>query len=269
MEARLPPNFRADAFKGTALDYVRYRLPYPRVMLDDLLARAAVSTAGARLLDLACGPGRVALAIMEHFAEIWAVDLEPEMVAAGRQEAARRGISHIHWRIGAAETFEAPAGVFDLITIGEAFHRLDQPRIAALALTWLKRGGVFATLGFQGLLEGDAPWRRTLAEMVTRWIGSPAQSRPDMPPLTPARATELLRSAGFIDVADHRFAFDHEWRLDALLGNLRSTSVISRRALGERAADFERDLSEALLACEPSGRFRETISADYTLARKP
>ena len=93
----MPPNFRRDAFKGTAADYIRYRLPYPRAMLDDLLARAAVPTAGARLLDLACGPGRVAFAIMDHFTEIWAVDLEPEMVEAGRQEAVRRGVSQIHW----------------------------------------------------------------------------------------------------------------------------------------------------------------------------
>ena len=265
----MPPNFRRDAFKGTAADYIRYRLPYPRAMLDDLLARAAVPTAGARLLDLACGPGRVAFAIMDHFTEIWAIDLEPEMVEAGRQEAVRRGVSQIHWCVGPAETFEAPTGAFDLITIGEAFHRLDQPRIAALAFGWLRRGGGFATLGLQGLLEGDAPWRRALAQVVRRWIGSPAQSRPDMPPFTPARGTELLRSAGFIDVANHRFAFDHEWRLDALLGNLRSTSVLSRRALGERAADFERDLAATLLACEPAGRFRETINADYLLARRP
>jgi SAM-dependent methyltransferase len=269
MATPLPPNFRPAAFAGVAEDYIRYRLPYPKPMLDDLLARAALPTEGARLLDLACGPGRVALAIMGRFVEIWAVDLEPGMVDAGRREAARRGVRHIRWSVGLAEAFDAPAGAFDLITVGEAFHRLDQPRIAALALTWLKRGGAFVTLGFQSFMEGETPWRRALAEVVTRWVGVPAQSCAGEPVFTPARGVELLRAAGFIDVTDHSFAYEHEWTRKALLGNLRSTSVLARQALGERLDDFEGELSAALLACEPTGRFRETIRGGYTLARKP
>jgi 2-polyprenyl-3-methyl-5-hydroxy-6-metoxy-1,4-benzoquinol methylase len=80
----LPPNLRPDAFAGLADDYVRYRLPYPRELLEGFLDEARVRE-GARLLDLACGPGRLALPIADRFAEVWAVDLEPDMIEAGRR----------------------------------------------------------------------------------------------------------------------------------------------------------------------------------------
>ena len=51
---KLPPNMRPDAFAGLADDYARYRLPYPRALLEELMAEARLP-AKPRLLDLACG----------------------------------------------------------------------------------------------------------------------------------------------------------------------------------------------------------------------
>jgi SAM-dependent methyltransferase len=268
----LPPNLRADAFVGAADDYVRYRLPYPEPMLRSLIAGAALPPQ-AKLIDLACGPGRVALAIAAHFSEILAVDQEPEMIDTGRREAARQGVRQIRWSVARAEDFEAPTGAFDLVTIGEAFHRLDRPHVAAKASGWLKSGAALATLGMENFRHGDAPWRRILVEVVTRFVGTPAERIGAAP--NPAVADALaeqeaaLRGAGFVEVASHDFWFAHEWRLPDLLGNLRSMSVLSPHALGTRHAAFEADLSAALLALEPSGRFQEQISCGYTLARKP
>ena len=269
----LPPNFRPDAFAGVADDYVRYRLPYPAALLDDLLARAQLPPS-ARLLDLACGPGRVALAITEPFTEIWAVDQEPAMVAAGEREAARQGVRHLRWSVARAEDFEAPAAHFDLVTCGEAFHRLDQPLIAAKVFGWLKPGGAFATLGFGPLTTpGQAPWRRALADIVRAYAGEPVQRLQGAPNPTLAGAIAderaVLRAAGFADVSDHELHFPHEWTLEALLGNLRSTSVLSRAALGARHGPFEAELAAALLVREPAGRFAELVRCGYTLARKP
>src|SRR5262245_27841060 len=101
------PNFPVDAFAGTAGYYARFRVPYPRALIDDLRARAGI-TGGGRLLDLACGPGRVALALAPHFREVWAIDLEPEMVEAGRAEAGARGVANTRWVVGRAEDVEAP-----------------------------------------------------------------------------------------------------------------------------------------------------------------
>src|SRR5690242_17797334 len=103
--------FPADAFAGTAAGDLAGRPPYPAALWDDLFSRAPAPPEG-RLLDLACGPGRIALALADRFADIWAVDLEPEMIAAGRAEAARRGVAHVRWQVGAAEAFVAPDAHF-------------------------------------------------------------------------------------------------------------------------------------------------------------
>jgi SAM-dependent methyltransferase len=214
----------------------------------------------------------VALPIADHFAEVWAVDLEPDMVEAGRREAERLGIGNVHWAVGRAEDFDAPGGGFDLITIGEAFHRLDRSRVAAMAYDWLKPSGVFVTLG-PGIAEETAPpWRHVLAGVVRDFVGEPAR-RFGAPNATPdqevADEVQAIQDAGFVDVAVRSFAVPHEWTLETLLGNARSNSTLSRRALGERQGAFEAALRKALLAHDPFGRYREEINWGYTIARRP
>jgi ubiquinone/menaquinone biosynthesis C-methylase UbiE len=268
----VPPNFRPDAFAGLAEDYLRYRVPYAAALLDDMLARAALPAEGARLIDLACGPGRLTFAIAGRFAEVLAVDTEPEMIAAAEREAARRGVGHIRWSVGRAEDFEAPAATFDLVTAASAFHRFDQPRVAALANAWLKPGGALVTMGDTPFGQGPAAWTDLVAEVVERYVGKPAQRLHGSPHPTQAEGKAdqeaVLRAAGF-DVASYDFETPHTWTLESLLGNLRSTSFVSRRALGERHAAFEADLAAALRRYDHSERYAETLGSGYTLARKP
>ncbi|HEY3811578.1 MAG TPA: class I SAM-dependent methyltransferase, partial [Caulobacteraceae bacterium] len=96
------PNLLPGAFAGTAIAYVRYRPPYPETLRRDLLERAEIGAHGA-LLDLACGPGRIALDLAASFGSVWAIDQEPEMVGVGKLEAARRGIDNVIWCVGRAE----------------------------------------------------------------------------------------------------------------------------------------------------------------------
>ena len=133
-------------FSGTAEDYARYRPAYPHEMLDDLRRRAGVAGDG-RLLDLACGPGRVALPLARHFGVVWAIDQEPEMIEVARARAERQGLTNIRWMVGRAEEVEAAPGSFELITIGEAFHRLDQQLIAERPWNGLRRAAAWRPWG--------------------------------------------------------------------------------------------------------------------------
>ena len=269
--SRLPPNFRPDAYAGLADDYARYRLPYPRQVLEGFLKDACLPP-GARLLDLACGPGRVALPIADRFAEVWAVDLEPDMIEVGRREAKRLGLRHVHWAVDRAEDFDAAPGGVDLITIGEAFHRLDRRRVATMAFGWLKPGGGLVTLGPRVEEASAPPWRRVLAGVVRDFVGEPARrfgASNAAPDREAADETLAIRDAGFVDLTDRAFAVRHDWTLETLLGYTRSISTLSPRALGERHAAFQAALSSALLAFDPSGRYSEQINWGYTFARRP
>jgi ubiquinone/menaquinone biosynthesis C-methylase UbiE len=268
----IPLNFSPDAYVGTAGYYVKYRVPYPSPLVEDLVRRLNCSGYG-RLLDLACGPGRVALALASSFKEIWAVDLEAEMIEAGRIEAARKGISTITWRVGRAEEVTFADDSFDAVTIGEAFHRLDQQRVAERVLRWLRPGACLATLGSFSLLSEREAWQRIVVATICRWTGS----RSDVGRLPVARKAlggpehyeSVLRAAGFRDVATYPFVVPHAWTIDAILGYLYSTSVASKQILGTSVEAFESDLRTALLANDPSGIYHENTDWGYTLGRKP
>ena len=62
----------------------------PGTMIEDLARCARVSGRG-RLLDLACGTGQLAFPLRRWFAEVWAVDPEPDMVEMVRAKAAAAG----------------------------------------------------------------------------------------------------------------------------------------------------------------------------------
>jgi SAM-dependent methyltransferase len=270
LNVELPTNFRSDAFAGTAEAYARYRAPYPRALLDDLVARAGGSRRA--LIDLATGPGRVALDIADRFDRVVAIDLEPEMVAVGRERAAARGIANIEWRVGRAEDFEAAPASFDLITIGEAFHRLRQSVVASRAFGLLRPGGHLATLGLDGRFEGESEWQATLREVsdVYRALAFPngwAEVLPGERNGTEARI-ETFRRAGFTDVEEHILDVPHVWTFDEIAGYLESTSTCSRRALGVHFEPFIAELRTRLMG-SGAETFSETIRWGYTLARKP
>jgi len=266
------PDFPRDAFAGTASAYLRYRVPYPEAVLQDLIVRAGVTGAG-RLLDLACGPGRVALALAPSFREVWAIDREPEMIDAGQREAARRGIHTITWMVGDAEAMHVPPASCELITIGDAFHRLDQQRVATQALLWLQPGCCLATLGSDGIMEVTEPWHRLVVDMVRDWTSRahPHDDRATRPqPGTgPAHYELVLRNTGFTEVASQAWVDVHTWTVDTIVGYLYSTSFCSKHVLGPTAGAFEAELRAALLAHDPSGTYRQQMRFGSTIGRKP
>ena len=260
------PNLAPDAFRGTAAAYARFRPPYPAALLDDLLVKLH---ARQRLLDLACGPGRIGLALASRFDDVWCLDLEPEMIAAARDRATREGLANVRFFTGRAEAFDAPPASLDLVTIGEAFHRLDQAAVATRARTWLKPGGVIATMGGAGLFQGDQPWKKAMLDVARRffpkgWATAAPGAAADV-----ADIEDVLREAGFTDVTTTGCTVPHTWSVESIIGYLRSTSVCSEHALRGEVVAFDAALTEALLTAEPSRRFAENLSFGCTSGRKP
>jgi len=250
------------AFTGTARDYARYRPAYPQAFLADLRSRARTTGHGA-LLDLACGPGRVAIPMARHFARVLAVDVEPEVVADGERRANACGIANIAWLVARAEALQLAPGSLELVAIGEAFHRLDAARVLVAALEWLAPHGAIATLGGEPVWRGRERWQRVLFEVVNRWTGGVLED-PNAPWGGPV---EPLRDAG-LEVVEGEHATEHVWTTESLVGLMRSTSIASRRALGDDAERFASDLRASLLACDPSDRYMATQRFGFTIGLK-
>jgi len=264
--------FRRDLYRGTARYYDRYRLPYPQSLIDDLARRSDASGAG-RLLDLACGTGQLGFALHRHFEEVWAVDQEPDMVGVAREKAGATGVGNIRFLTCAAEDLDAPDRSFDLVAIGNAFHRLRRDAVAARVARWLRPRRFLALVWGGSPWEGQAPWQRAMVATMHRWRSRahvcdriPAgheQDRRDRPD------PDVLRDAGFQVLGTWDFPARHEWSWEALIGFVYSTSVLSRAALGDDALAFEHDLRSELGEREPCALFRQEIQFAYVLARRP
>jgi SAM-dependent methyltransferase len=264
--------FATDLYRGSAGYYDRYRLPYPEAMLTDLVRRAEVSGHG-RLLDLACGTGQLAFPLRRWFREVWAVDQEADMVDMVRAKAAAQGAGDVRPAVSGAETLDAEPDYFDLVVIGNAFHRLNRDLVAGKILGWLKPGGCVALCWSSQPFLGEQDWERALAAVVERWkvaLGAegripagwelPRQRRPDL---------QVLAAAGFEVAGRHEFTAQHRWSVPELAGLIRSTSFLPASVLGDQAAAFDADLAASLGPHSDGGAFTENVSFFYELARKP
>jgi hypothetical protein len=173
--------------------------------------------------------------------------------------------------VGNVEEVKAPPESAELVSFGEAFHRLDQHVMAPLSHGWLRRGGCIAILGSYGMLSRSEPWHHVVVNTVEKWTKrSLGGARPGNPNTvgSPEHCEQVLRDAGFVDVASYVFLEPHTWSVEAIVGFLYSTSVSSRKVLGANGAQFEAELISALLAFDPSGAYRETTQWGYTFGRR-
>ena len=264
------PEFRADLYRGTARFYDKFRVGYPEPLLDDLRVRAGIS-GGGRLLDLACGTGQITFGLGSRFRESWAVDQETEAVDFARAKASTLGVHNVRWITGRAEDVDAD-DYFELVAIGNAFHRLRRQRIAQSAWRWLQPGGHLALLWCNSPWNGGHEWQGALREVVARWtreVGTTERVPANLDQhLAEDPHATVLASAGFTIVGEFDFPTPHEWTVEQLTGFMYSTSVLSQPALGPNVQAFERDLRARLFDVEPEGVFREEIDFSYTLASK-
>lgn len=266
-----PLQFRTDLYRGTADYYERYRLPYPDEMLDDLVARVGANGEG-RLLDLACGTGRLTFPLAQRFADVLGVDQEPDAIERATERAAERGLSNVRFVVGRAEAVDAD-GAFDLVTIATAFHRLDRPRVAERAMGWLRDRGHLALVWSDAPWTQDGPWQEALSECAFEWSRrvDPVERLPEgfEAAMRALPDETVLTDAGFTVLDRYEQTVVHDWSVDDLIGLVHSTSILPRPLLGDRTAEFDADLRARLLAVEPSGVFRDRPSFAYDLAARP
>jgi SAM-dependent methyltransferase len=267
-EARFDPGL----YRGTAGYYERFRLGYPDVMTADLARRAAPS-GGGRLLDLACGTGQLAFALRGWFAEVWAVDAEPDMIEVVRAKAIAADAGRIRPVTASAEDLHAGPGSFELVVIGNAFHRLRRAAVAERAYAWLKPGGSLALCWSTGPWTGHQDWQRALDAVLRKWRDALGTSSRVPPGWDRSRQQdpdhEVLSRAGFEPAGRHEFPAEHRWTIPELAGLIRSTSFLPAPVLADHAAEFDADLTAELSRYAVGDRLTETVSFAYELARKP
>ncbi|MER6734570.1 class I SAM-dependent methyltransferase [Streptomyces puniciscabiei] len=264
--------FEPGLYRGTADYYDRFRLPYPDTMIADLARRAAPSGHG-RLLDLACGTGQLTFPLHDRFAEVWSVDAEPGMTEVVRAKADASGAARIRTITVGAEELHAEPGGFELIVIGNAFHRLPRALVAQRAYDWLEPGGCLALCWSTSPWTGPRNWQRALDGMLRGWQDALGASGRVPPGWDRARRQDpdrdVLARAGFEPAGRHEFSVEHRWTIRELAGHIRSTSFLPPSVLADHADDFDAGLTAELGPFAADGHLTETVGYAYELAHKP
>jgi hypothetical protein len=145
--------------------------------------------------------------------------------------------------------------------------------VVARVLPHLLGGGCIALLWSGTPWLGDVPWQRTYDETLERWRDA-LDVRDRVPEgwddaIARDPHEQVLRRAGLVYEETFELMVRQRWTVDSLTGLVYSTSFLNRAALGDHAAEFERDLRERLLACNADGVFEQDLTFAYELARKP
>ncbi len=199
------------------------------------LAEVGPST---RVLDVAAGPGTLALLAAPRVRDVTAVDFSPEMIASLRKGAAARSLRNVRELVGDGQAMDLPDGSFDAAfsLFGLIFFP-DPLRGARELLRVLAPGG-------RAVISSWPPMERNV--LLFAALSALGARRPELssppgggPLGDPDGLASFMREAGFADVSVHETTIVHDYgsAAEAWASIARSTAplVLVRRRLGEEA----------------------------------
>jgi SAM-dependent methyltransferase len=201
---------RAESFGSYAEAYDRHRLPFPKGLVDDLVALAP-----KRVLDAACGTGLVARALAARGLSVLGVELDPRMAEVAR----RYGVDV---EVARFEEWRDAGRRFDLVTFGDAWHWIDPSKGIAKVASILDPAGMLvrffkgyvlppeALAKLEPIYRSIAPGLRVYGKWPdVEWV-DPVASSPDfvMHPMKEYASDEVFATSqwtGYLSTAsDHR-----------------------------------------------------------------
>ena len=138
----------AQVFDRVAADYDGLRQGYPDEIVDVALARGGLE-AGARVLEVGCGTGKLTELLAARGLEVDAVDPGEAMIAAARSRI--RDAPNVRFHHGRFEDVALPEDAFDAVFSATAFHWVEPEVGWAKAAAHLRDRGLLALLVYAGV----------------------------------------------------------------------------------------------------------------------
>jgi SAM-dependent methyltransferase len=177
---------RAETFGSAAADYDRYRPRYAEALFDDLAGLRP-----RRVLDVGCGTGPVAAALVARGLSVLGVEPDPRMADVAR----RRGVPV---EVATFEAWDDAARPFDLVTCGASWHWIDPAVFVSKLARVVPSGGTVAR--FWNHEAPDEPVAAAieavyaeLAPKATRYVMTPPAGWVD--PMTAEFSVETMTYA--------------------------------------------------------------------------
>jgi SAM-dependent methyltransferase len=151
------------------------------------LVRGDVGT----VLDVACGPGIITVALAGRAREVVAFDLTPEMLKKARQRCASGGARNVTFKEGSATDLPFSDHTFDCVVTRLSIHHFERPR-RVLDEIWrvLRPGGTFVVAD---VVSSEVPEKSALQNAIET-IRDPSHTRM----LSASEIMSVVRDSGFV-----------------------------------------------------------------------
>ena len=263
--------FEAAGWQRQAAGYEEFFGPITTRLVEPLLNAAEVGR-GARLLDVASGPGYVAGEAAERGASVVGVDIADAMISL-----ARRLHPRLEFRNGNAEALPFPDESFDAVVGNFVMLHLGRPEQAAA-----KFARVLAPGGRLALTVWDVPERARFLGVLLEAVAAAGAGPPDDIPAGPPffrfsddeEFDRLLRGQRLEDTKIRTISFTHRssspealWR--GLLGGTVRTSALILRQPSEVQRQIRAAFDRIVGQYQIGTGLELPVSVKLASARKP
>lgn len=234
--------------------------------------RIVAPPAGSRIVDVACGPGTLAVVAAQAGHQVDAIDFAPAMIGGLTARTHALGITAIEPRVGdgqalpfANATFDAGFSMFGLMFFPDRakgfaeLRRVLRPGGKALVSSWCTLDDIPV---FRAMMDA-------VRDAMFRAMGSPPPPPQPAGPLTTADECCGEMSASFADVEVHQVSTtQHAPSADAMWQNLVRTMApiaLMKKNLGVRFAAVDQAARAAIRRVVGDGPASVTLTANFTV----
>jgi SAM-dependent methyltransferase len=266
-------------FAGTAVHYVQGRPPYSPA-LAEVVAAAVDLDGDARLLDVGCGPGVIALRLAGLFDEVVGLDPDAAMLDEAARAAGGQDVTNVSWVRMRAEDLPGDLGRFRVVSFAQSFHWMDRPRVASITREMLDPDG--AVILINTFVDDDpGPARRPLPHppvpsdeidgLRVGYLGPDRRAGQGYRNTSPSGEDAIFQAAGFLPEQSYRAADDRvlERTVDDVVAWVFASSYTAPPLFGDDLPRFERDLRRVLAAASPSGLFSVALRDNSVRVWRP
>lgn len=147
------------SFDLAAEDYDRFRKPYPKEVIDQVIVESQIPPSG-KILEVGCGSGRATIQLAEHGFEILAIDPGKNLLEIAQAKC--KSFKSVKFLLAQFETASLPTGQFDLVFSADALHWVNPSVRYTLIAEALREAGHLCIL-----TDSLAPSANNVTSLIT------------------------------------------------------------------------------------------------------
>ena len=248
----------ASRFKHRSLaETYQLRPPYPDETYRILLSLLGESR--RRVLDVGCGPGKIARRLVDHVDGVDAVDFSQEMIRIGKS-LANGDHPNLRWINGPVETVQLHPP-YDMVTAGASIHWM------AWEVVFPRFKEVLTTDGYLVIIDGDrpieSPWHDAELSLIRKYSTNKHYEDIDL-------IQELVDRGHLLLIGDKRTTpVRFSQSLTDYVQSFHSRQSMSKEHMGEKnVRAFDAELSHILSAfANDDGQLSFQLEARITWGR--